>query len=118
MAVAIHAVDFEHKGSGDSSVLYIPVCPVTEINAKYVKEAREAWRNGTPGPDFPGGKGESEHVARPTEQFLRSVSDVDGLASVGLRALPEPVNGSGGEKEVVRRANSILGFGKSQSEET
>ncbi|KUI60199.1 Uncharacterized protein YbiU [Cytospora mali] len=106
----IHAVDFEHKGKGDSSVLYIPVCPITEINAQYVSKMRAAWRNGMPGPDFPGGKGESEHVDRPAEQFLRSVADVDGLASVGLEPLPEPVNGSEGEKEVVRRANSILGF--------
>lgn len=71
---------------------------------------REAWRNGTPGPDFPGGKGESEHVDRPTEQFLRSVAGEDGLASVGLEPLREPVDGSDGQKEVVRRANSILGY--------
>lgn len=103
-------MDFEHKGKGDSSVLYIPVSPITELNANYVSQMRQAWRNGTPGPDFPGGKGESEHVDRPTEQFLRSVSDVDGLASVGLEPLAEPVDGSKGEKEVVRRANSILGF--------
>lgn len=103
-------MDFEHKGKGDSSVLYIPVCPITEINARYVSRMREAWRNGTPGPDFPGGRGESEHVDRPTEKFLRSVSDVEGLASVGLEPLAEPVNGSEGEKEVVRRANRILGF--------
>lgn len=110
MLTAIHAVDFEHKGKGDSSVLYIPVCPTTEINAEYVRKMRDSWRNGTPGPDFPGGKGESEHVDRPTEEFLRSVADVDGLASVGLEPVPEPVGGSAGEKEVVRRTNSILGF--------
>lgn len=91
-------------------MLYIPVCPTTEINAKYVSKMREAWRKGTPGPDFPGGKGESEYVDRPSEEFLRSVSGADGLASVGLEPLPEPVGGSGGEKEVVRRANGIFGF--------
>ncbi|KAK7739681.1 hypothetical protein SLS53_005648 [Cytospora paraplurivora] len=106
----IHAVDFEHKGKTDSSVLYIPVCPITEINAEYVRRMREAWRDGTPGPDFPGGRGESEHVDRPTEQFLRSVAGEDGLASVGLEPLREPVDGSDGQKDVVRRANSILGF--------
>ncbi|KAI3392166.1 hypothetical protein diail_6114 [Diaporthe ilicicola] len=106
----IHAVDFEHKGKGDSSVLYIPVCPITDINAKYVSKARDAWRNGTPGPDFPGGKGESEHVDRPTERFLRSIANNDGLASVGLEPIPEPVGGSEGENEVVRLANRTLGF--------
>lgn len=91
-------------------MLYIPICPVTETNAKYVARMREAWRNGTPGPDFPGGKGESEHVGRPTEEFLRSVANADGLASVGLEPLVEPVDGSPGEKEVFRRANALLGF--------
>lgn len=103
-------MDREHRGKGDSSVLYIPICPITEINARYVARMREAWRRGTPGPDFPGGKGESEHIGRPTEEFLRSVTDADGLAAVGLEPLPEPVGGSEGEREVVRRANKILGF--------
>ena len=91
-------------------MLYIPVCPITEINAQYVSNMRKCWRNGTPGPDFPGGKGESEHVDRPTEQYLRSVAGADGLVSVGLEPIPEPVSGSEGETEVIRRANSILGF--------
>lgn len=103
-------MDFKHEGKSDSSVLYIPVCPLTEINAEYVARMREAWRNGTPGPDFPGGKGESEHVDRPTEEFLRRHADLDGLQSVGLEPLAEPLGGSDGEIEVVRRANKILGF--------
>lgn len=110
MGPAIHAVDSEHRGQSDSSVLYIPICPVTEFNAHYVLRMRDAWRIGTPGPDFPGGKGESEHVDRPLESFLRKVADVDGLASVGLEPLREPVDASNGEKEVVRRANKLLGF--------
>lgn len=107
---AIHAVDFEHKGTADSSVLYIPTCPITEINADYVARMRAACRAGTPGPDFPGGKGESEHVGRPTEAFLRSVTNEVGLASVGLAPLPVPENGSWGEKEVISRVNRLLGF--------
>ncbi|CAN8105265.1 unnamed protein product [Discula destructiva] len=106
----IHAVDREHKGPGDSSVLYIPVCPATEQNANYVARMREAWRKGTPGPDFPGGKGESQHVNRPDEEFLRSVSNTEGLASFGLEPLAERVDGSEGEKETVRRVNRILGY--------
>ncbi|CAI4217794.1 unnamed protein product [Parascedosporium putredinis] len=53
----IHAVDKVHAGKSDSSVLYIPVCPTTEINAKYLVRQRQAFIDGTPGPDFPGGKG-------------------------------------------------------------
>lgn len=100
----------EHRGKGDSSVLYIPICPLTEVNARYVARMREAWRSGTPGPDFPGGKGESEHAGRPTEEFLRSLAGADGLSSVGLEPLSAPRGGSDGEAEVVRRANRILGF--------
>ncbi|KAJ4409174.1 hypothetical protein N0V82_009553 [Gnomoniopsis sp. IMI 355080] len=85
-------------------------CDTTELNANYVARMRQAWRNGTPGPDFPGGKGESEHVDRPDEQFVRSVTNADGLASMGLEPLREPIDGSEGEKEAVRRANRILGF--------
>lgn len=108
---AIHAVDSKHNGKADSSALYIPICPITETNAKYVARMREAWRNGTPGPDFPGGKGESEHVDRPAEDFLRAHAGGDGgLSSVGLEPLAAPLGGSEGEVEVVRRANRILGF--------
>lgn len=71
---------------------------------------REAWKTGTPGPDFPGGKGESEHIDRPDEKFVRSVTNADGLASVGLEPLAEANHGSEGEREVVRRVNRILGF--------
>lgn len=91
-------------------MLYIPVCPVTETNARYVAKMRQAWRDGTPGPDFPGGKGESDHIDRPDVEFVRSVGNAQGLASIGLEPLPEPVDGSEGEKEVVRKANRILGF--------
>ncbi|KAI4088283.1 MAG: hypothetical protein LQ344_006197 [Seirophora lacunosa] len=31
----IHAVDSVHSGASDSSVLYIPACPLTEANAQY-----------------------------------------------------------------------------------
>lgn len=61
---SIHAVDKLHSGTNDSSVLYIPECPLTEANAKYLSRQREAFLEGIPGPDFPGGKGESEHVGR------------------------------------------------------
>lgn len=71
---------------------------------------RKAWKQGTPGPDFPGGMGESEHIDRPDEEFLRSVTNADGLASVGLEPLADAKHGSEGEKEVVRRVNRILGF--------
>jgi hypothetical protein len=53
----LHAVDEIHKGAGDSSLLYIPACPLTERNARYLVRQRKAFLEGTPGPDFPGGAG-------------------------------------------------------------
>lgn len=51
---AIHAVDKVHAGTGDSSVMYIPCCPLTETNAEYLVRQREAFAEGRPAPDFPG----------------------------------------------------------------
>ncbi|KAF5665303.1 DUF1479 domain-containing protein [Fusarium heterosporum] len=101
----IHSVDKVHAGSTDSSVLYIPVCPITEQNAEYMVRQREAFKRGTPGPDFPGGAGESEHVDRPTEDVL----DGPGRQAMGLERLV--VEGStGGAREAVEKANAVLGF--------
>ncbi|KAM5345919.1 hypothetical protein ACJ41O_011780 [Fusarium nematophilum] len=83
----IHAVDKVHAGTSDASVLYIPVCPVTQQNAQYLVRQREAFRRGTPGPDFPGGAGESGHVGRPTEGMLRGWADGEGRRAMGLERL-------------------------------
>lgn len=56
----IHAVDKVHAGKSDSSVLYIPACPLTEANARYLVRQRECFLKGLPSPDFPGGLGESK----------------------------------------------------------
>ncbi|KAG5790634.1 hypothetical protein H9Q69_010307 [Fusarium xylarioides] len=97
----IHSVDKVHAGKADSSVLYIPICPITAQNAEYMVRQREAFLRGTPGPDFPGGAGESGHVGRGTEEML------DGAArrAMGLSALMTE-----GEGNVVKEANRILGF--------
>lgn len=103
----IHAVDKVHSGDTDSSVLYIPVCPTTEINAEYLARQRTAFKNGTPGPDFPGGKGESEHVGRPGPSFLETTA---GRQAMGLEKLTLGSGESAGEKAAIERANEILGF--------
>ncbi|KAI9147547.1 microtubule associated protein [Paramyrothecium foliicola] len=103
----IHAVDKVHAGTGDSSVMYIPVCPVTELNAEYLVRQREAFLNGTPGPDFPGGEGESRHVGRPGLADVKGdqARQAMGLERVTLKAGQRPT-----EADVVRRVNEILGF--------
>ncbi|KAG8862904.1 hypothetical protein FRB96_000322 [Tulasnella sp. 330] len=59
---AIHAVEKTHSGKGDSSVLYIPVVPLTTRNAEYLAYQRATLLEGIPAPDFPGGAGEAGFV--------------------------------------------------------
>ncbi|KAI0475709.1 DUF1479 domain protein [Xylariaceae sp. FL0804] len=106
----IHAVDKVHEGRSDSSVLYIPICPVTEQNARYLRRQREAFLAGAPGPDFPGGRGEAGHVGRPTEDYLRAHSGAEGLRALGFEKLVAAESDGKGAREVMVKANEILGF--------
>ncbi|OJJ98613.1 hypothetical protein ASPACDRAFT_121159 [Aspergillus aculeatus ATCC 16872] len=107
----IHSVDKVHQGRGDSSVLYIPACPVTEANAQYVRRQREDFLNGVPPPDFPGGKGESEHIGRTTQADLARYTNEQGLRSLGLEKWnTEEKNLKQGQRGVLNRADEIMGF--------
>lgn len=46
---SIHSVDPVHQGHVDSSVLYIPACPLTVENAKYLVRQRDCFLAGTIG---------------------------------------------------------------------
>lgn len=91
-------------------MLYIPVCPVTEKNAQYLSRQRKAFLDGTPAPDFPGGQGESQHVNRPTEAYLRTHADSEGLRAFGFEKITTAESDGPGAGEVIRKANEILGF--------
>lgn len=98
-------------GKSDSSVMYIPVCPTTEANAEYLARQRDTFLGGFPGPDFPGGKGESEHFGRPTVHYLSTNMQNQGLKGMGLERLStmdweETI----GARRAVQKANEILGF--------
>lgn len=109
--LAIHAVDAVHQGKSDSSVLYIPVCPTTETNAEYLARQRDTFLGGYPGPDFPGGKGESEHIGRPTVDYLSKNLPREALEAMGLERLSmRDEEESSGAKMAVQNANAILGF--------
>ena len=83
----IHAVDHIHAGSSESSVLYIPACPLTKLNAEFLARQRKAFLEGTPGPDFPGGEGESRHVGRSTVDDVVKWTGTEGMVSSGHNAL-------------------------------
>lgn len=110
----IHAVDKTHTGTTDSSVIYIPTCPLTLDNAQYLVRQRETFLNGTPSPDFGGGEGERHHVGRVTVDDLESVGslrDADGLRSMGLEMWDSEAEGlTAGQRRVMNLANKELGF--------
>jgi hypothetical protein len=106
----IHAVDKKHNGTSDSSVLYIPVCPTTENNAKYAATQRAAFLEGTPAPDFPGGIGEKEHVGRPTVEYMHGSTTSAGLQTLGLKRLEAQDDEDAGAVEALQKANVALGF--------
>ena len=58
----IHAVEKEHVGKEDSTVMYIPAMPYTPTNAAYVEKQRESFLQGIAPPDFPTNKGEGNCV--------------------------------------------------------
>jgi hypothetical protein len=107
----IHAVDKTHRGKSDSSVLYIPVCPLTVENASFLAHQRSTFLAGTPSPDFGGGEGESNHAGRPTLEDVPSLMQADGIRAMGLRPWDSTAPGlEKGQREVMDRANKELGF--------
>lgn len=110
VCAAIHAVDGKHDGQSDSSVLYIPVCPTTEASARYVARQREAFRQGTPAPDFPGGEGESQHIGRPTEEYVKKYCHPVGVQAMGLEKLAVVKGDTPGGRAVAHKSNEVLGF--------
>lgn len=66
---------------------------------------------GEPCPDFGGGVGEGQHIGRWSVSDLAAVSEAEGMRAFGLEAFnPEEEGLSPGQKEVINRANKILGF--------
>lgn len=81
------------------------------MNANYTAQQRRRFLDGLPPPDFPGGKGESEHVGRATSDYLAERADSRGLAAMGLSKLVKADwETAPGATAMVERANKILGF--------
>jgi len=78
----IHSVDKSHNGNGDSSVMYIPVCPMTPSNIQYLLKQREAALAYSPPPDFPGAGGAGEAGFEGLVNW--NSLPPDGLRAIGL----------------------------------
>jgi len=75
----IHAVETEHKGEEDSSVMYIPAVPYTPSNAAYIAKQKESFLQGVPPPDYPFTGSESGFTG------VGTVEDIDNL--IGRKAM-------------------------------
>lgn len=102
---SLHSVDKEHRGKGDSSVMYIPATPLCDMNVDYLLKQRQAALSYSPPWDFPGAGG-------PGEMGFQGAMDWASLNPEGQRAMglgSEPweiTEGmSEGEMEAVRSAN-------------
>ena len=107
----IHGVEKEHCGSSVSSVLYIPACPLTEANARYLKHQRESFLEGFPAPDYPSGEGESSYLGRLSPEYAMKAMEMEGRQAMGLA--PYDPNSPGlpeAERAMLAKSNEILGF--------
>lgn len=74
-----HAVDPEHRGSENASVVYIAACPSTPSNKAYVKKQLEETRAGRPPPDYAEGN-------ELNERSLKGYVGLEGLDAEARRA--------------------------------
>ncbi|KAL2861251.1 uncharacterized protein BJX67DRAFT_375484 [Aspergillus lucknowensis] len=110
---SLHSVDKEHKGKGDSSVLYIPATPLCDMNVEYLLKQRRAALDYSPPWDFPGAGG-------PGEIGFKGALDWNSLNQEGQRAMglgeqPWEVTDdmTDGERRAVERANTAC-FGRAE----
>ncbi|KAG7416794.1 hypothetical protein ACKAV7_003577 [Fusarium commune] len=105
-ADTIHGTEDNNTGDVDACVFYIPSVPLTPSNAHYVAQQRDAFLQGIPPPDFPGGAGESEFSDKATTKDILSDS---GKRAMGLS--PFSTSETAKEKEsLVSEVNKILGY--------
>lgn len=108
---ALHSVDKEHQGTGDSSVLYIPATPLCEMNVEYLLKQREAALQYSPPWDFPGAGGQGERGFNGAINW--SSLNSEGLQAMGMGSKQWQIkeNMSEGEKNAIRRGNELC-FGQ------
>lgn len=103
----VHAVESEHKGVAgkDSSVMYIPVIPLTKVNFDYVLGQRQSFIDGTPPSDFPGGQGECAHKGRGRPD---DITHQPGRRAMGLEPFAIRDDVSKAERALIAYCNAQL----------
>lgn len=119
-----HSKDSSTSPPTPSTLLYIPACPLTLNNAKYLVHQRKAFLLGYPGPDFVNSMststhdgpnderhteiGESYHMGRPGVQEINDAGGEEALRAMGLLAWDEDDAADAGERELLKMANALL----------
>ncbi|KAL2846445.1 hypothetical protein BJY01DRAFT_234590 [Aspergillus pseudoustus] len=108
---SLHSVDKEHRGKGDSSVLYIPATPMCDMNIDYLLKQRRAALDYSPPWDFPGAGGPGEMGFKGALDW--SSINQDGQHAMGLGEQPWEITDdmTEGERKVVAAANKAC-FGR------
>lgn len=109
---SLHSVDREHRGKGDSSVMYIPATPLCNMNVEYLVKQRQAALTYSPPWDFPGAGGPGEKDFQGAVDW--SSLNFEGLQAMGLGTKPWEINEgmSEGEKQAIEFGNRMC-FGQS-----
>ncbi|OKL61623.1 hypothetical protein UA08_03861 [Talaromyces atroroseus] len=104
---SLHSVDKEHRGTKDSSVIYIPATPLCEMNVDYLLKQREAAFNYSPPWDFPGAGGPGEIGFKGAVEW--SKLSIEGQRAMGLGNQPWDIdqNMSEGETKTIISANKL-----------
>ncbi|KUJ12421.1 DUF1479-domain-containing protein [Mollisia scopiformis] len=107
----VHKVEEKHEGTKDSSVMYIPIVPLTAYNISNLVEQRKAFIEGVPPPDMISRDGEELEKEHEDRGLAKDILTLGGKRIFGLAPFDLTEDGiTRGQIEVRRLANEALGF--------
>lgn len=104
----IHAVDQQHRGAGDSSVLYIPACAMTRANVEFLARQRQSALRYSPPPDFPGAGGDGEIGFKDAVDWNQLGPEGKRAMGLGSQVWDVTQGMSEGERKIVEEGNRVL----------
>ena len=104
----IHAVDKEHRGKADSSVLYIPACAITRNNLEFLNRQRMSALRYSPPPDFPGAGGDGEVDFHGAVDWGSVQQDGKRAMGLGDQKWKTQEGMSEGERQIIEEGNRML----------
>jgi Protein of unknown function (DUF1479) len=107
----VHKVEEAHEGTSDSSVVYIPVVPLTSYNIANLVEQRKAFLEGIPPPDMVSMNGEEEEKNHDDRGRPEDILTLEGKRIMGFAPFDVEEKGiMSGQFAIRSLANEALGF--------